>query len=72
MVHEFMYAGIPSIQERKAILYVQRKKLLEKMEQIQSNIDFIDEKQHYYDEILVGNIAYTSNLITVDCLDEKN
>lgn len=58
--------GFASIHERKEILAVQKKKLLAQMEQIQSNIDFIDGKQHYFDEVLAGNRAYTSYLIDVE------
>lgn len=67
-IKSYMYLcmqGFSSINDRKEILAVQKNKLLEQMEQIQSNIDFIDEKQQYFDEVLAGNIAYTSNLIDV-------
>lgn len=58
--------GFSTIGERKEILDVQKKKLQEQMEQIQSSINFINEKQHYYDEVLAGNAAYRSNLVNVD------
>jgi len=57
--------GFSTINERKEILDIQKKKLFAQMEQIQKSIDFIDEKQHYFDEVLEGNIAYKSNLINV-------
>ena len=61
--------GFSSVNEGKEILDVQKKKLLEQMEHIQNNIDFIDKKQHYFDEVLMGNITYTSNLIDVEGSD---
>lgn len=58
--------GYTSISERKKILSAQKKKLLAQMEQVQCNIDFIDWKQNYYDDVLAGNIEYTSNLIDLE------
>lgn len=58
--------GVSSIKERKEILDVQRKKIVMQIEKMQKNIDFIDTTQHYFDEVLANNIAYTSNLIDVE------
>lgn len=58
--------GKSTIPERKAILEKQRKQLVEKMQNLQEDIAFIDWKQGYYDDILSGKIQYTSNLIDVD------
>lgn len=46
--------GDSTIPERKAILAAKRTHLLEQMQQIQDCIDYIDWKQNYYDEILIG------------------
>lgn len=58
--------GKSTIPERKAILEKQRKQLVEKMQNLQEDIAFIDWKQGYYDDVLSGKIHYTSNLIDVD------
>lgn len=55
--------GEKTIPERKRILEVKRKELLKQMELIQESIDYIDWKQQYYDGVLSGKTAYTSNLI---------
>lgn len=58
--------GKSTIPERKTILEKQRKQLVEKMQNLQEDIAFIDWKQGYYDDVLSGKIQYTSNLIDVD------
>ena len=58
--------GQSTIPERKAILEKQRKLLSEKMLDLQKNIDYIDWKQNYYDDVLSGKIKYTSNVINVE------
>lgn len=55
--------GEKSIPVRKEILNAHRDALLSRMEQIQSSIDYIDQKQSYYDSVLSGDTEYTSNLI---------
>lgn len=55
--------GKSSIPERKEILQKQRDLLLKKMEDLQEDIDYIDWKQSYYDDVLAGKTKYTSNLI---------
>lgn len=58
--------GQSTIPERKVILEKQRKLLSEKMSELQKDIDYIDWKQNYYDDVLSGKIKYTSNIIDVD------
>lgn len=58
--------GPSTIVQRKAILEQQRKLLLEKMENIQEDIAYIDGKQQYYDDVLSGKVKYTSNLIALE------
>ncbi len=58
--------GQSTIPERKVILEKQRKLLSEKMTELQKDIDYIDWKQSYYDDVLSGKIKYTSNIIDVD------
>lgn len=55
--------GEKTIPERKRILEIKRKELLKQMELIQESIGYIDWKQQYYDGVLSGKTAYTSNLI---------
>ena len=58
--------GKKTIPERKNLLEVQRGYLLERMQELQDSIDFIDRKQAFFDDVLDGKIPYTSNLIDVD------
>lgn len=58
--------GQSTIPERKVILEKQRKLLSEKISDLQKDIDYIDWKQNYYDDVLSGKIKYTSNVIDVD------
>jgi len=55
--------GASTIDERKAILAVQKEILLEQIHEIQKSVAYIDEKQEYFDGVLLGTIQYTSNLI---------
>ena len=58
--------GESTIPERKTILDVKRKKLIEELNQIQSSIDYIDWKQGFYNDVLYGKTKYYSNLIKAD------
>lgn len=58
--------GKSTIPERKSILENQRKLLIAKISDLQKDIDYIDRKQSYYDDVLSGKIRYTSNIINVD------
>jgi DNA-binding transcriptional MerR regulator len=55
--------GESSIPERKEILARKREALLERMNQLQESIDYIDWKQGFYDDVLSGKTKYYSNLI---------
>lgn len=57
--------GESSIPERKKILDVKRKQLLEKQQKIQDSINYIDWKQNFYDDVLTGKTKYYSNLIDI-------
>ena len=39
-----------------------RARLVEQLAEIQDSIDFIDAKQRFYDDVLSGDIPYTSVL----------
>ncbi len=58
--------GEASIPERKIILDIKKKKLMEELHQIQESIDYIDWKQNFYDDVLSGKTKYYSNLISVE------
>ena len=55
--------GESTIPERKKILDVKRKDLVDKLNNIQESIDYIDWKQNFYQEVLDGKTKYYSNLI---------
>ncbi|MGM9874189.1 MAG: MerR family transcriptional regulator [Bacilli bacterium] len=60
---ELCLIGKDSINERKIMLAKKKKDLLNNKKEIQKSIDFIDKKQQYYDDVLLGKIEYKSNLI---------
>lgn len=55
--------GGASIPERKAILAERRKTLEEEMARLQSALEYLDNKQAFYDEVLAGRRPYVSNLL---------
>lgn len=55
--------GESTIPERKKILDVKRKSLVDELNNIQESIDYIDWKQNFYQEVLEGKAKYYSNLI---------
>lgn len=54
--------GKSTIPERKVLLDMKRKKLIEELNQIQESIDYIDWKQGFYNDILSGKTKYFSYL----------
>ena len=54
--------GVSTIPERKEMLDKSKKYLLEQVEKLNESINFIDNKQMFYDDVLAGKINYTSNL----------
>ena len=58
--------GPSSILQRKEMLSKTRESLLDKLNEINECIDFIDNKQLFYDDVLAGKIDYFSNIITVE------
>jgi len=57
--------GASTIPERKKLLALQKESLLGKITEIIESIDFIDDKMKFYDDVLAGEIEYSSNLIDV-------
>lgn len=58
--------GPNSINERKEMLAEKRELLLKEIDALYDSIEFIDQKQAYYDRILSGKEKYKSNLINYD------
>lgn len=55
--------GQESIPERQEILAQKKELLLKEIASIYESIDYIDNKQEYYDRILSGEEEYRSNII---------
>lgn len=55
--------GEASIPERKSILTQKRQTLLEHIAKLQSAVDYVDQKQAFYDDVLAGKRSYVSNLL---------
>ena len=58
--------GVSTIPERKVLLDIKRKKLIEKLNQIQESVNYIDWKQGFYDDVLSGKTKYFSYLINTE------
>ena len=54
------YDGESTIPQKKEILDSKRKSLVEQLKQIQDCIDYIDQMQDFYDDILHGKSKYRS------------
>ncbi|MBR3840019.1 MAG: MerR family transcriptional regulator [Erysipelotrichales bacterium] len=63
---EYCLIGEASIPERKEMLEVTRKHLEEKHQEIIDSLEYIDNKQKFYDDVLSGKIPYYSNIIKTD------
>ena len=58
--------GPSTINKRKEMLNKLKESLLEKINELNECIDFIDNKQSFYDDVLDGKIKYISNLIDIE------
>lgn len=58
--------GQSTIPERKIMLDKQKNELMHKILELNECVNFIDSKQQFYDDVLVGKIHYSSNLIVND------
>ncbi len=58
--------GKSTIPERKVMLDKQKAALIIKISELNGCIDFIDNKQQFYDDVLEGRVKYNSNLINVE------
>ena len=58
--------GPSTIPQRKDMLNKSKESLLNKINELNKCIDFIDNKQSFYDDVLTGKVKYISNLINVE------
>ena len=58
--------GKSSIPERKIILDKQKDELLDRINELQECVEYINWKQQFYDDVLSGKTKYYSNLIDVE------
>lgn len=63
---ELCMEGETTVPERQRILAEKRRILMQRMEEIQHSIDYIDAKQTFYGDVLSGRTRYFSNLIDTD------
>ena len=57
--------GESSIPERKIMLDKQKDELLDRINELQECVEYINWKQQFYDDVLSGKTKYYSNLIDV-------
>ena len=60
---ELCLAGKSSIPRRQEVLAVKLTQLRDKMQQLQTSIDYIHKKQQFYNDVLAGKAEYYSNLV---------
>lgn len=58
--------GVSSIPNRQEMLEITKSELLKKVEEIYTSIQYIDDKQEFYKDVLDGKIKYTSHLIDTE------
>ena len=58
--------GKESIPERKEMLSKTRDELLAKQKELQEALDYIDDKQQYYDDVLSGKVKLSSYIAELD------
>ncbi|MFQ6861444.1 MAG: MerR family transcriptional regulator [Beduini sp.] len=63
---EYCLQGVSSIPQRKEMLSKTNEILLHKMQLLQQSLQFIKQKQDYFDGVLAGEIKYSSNLIDIE------
>lgn len=58
--------GQSTIPERKIMLNKLKVDLMNRILELNESVDFIDNKQQFYDDVLVGKVKYNSNLINIE------
>lgn len=56
--------GESTISERKVILQRKREQLLARIRELEGAVDYVDQKQAFYDDVLAGRTPYVSNLLS--------
>ena len=55
--------GESTIPARQVIIAEKKEQLLKEMKKLQDNLDFLNWKENFYNDVLSGKIKYYSNLI---------
>ena len=63
---ELAKQGKDTIKQRQVMLDIKLNELLDKKKEIDQSVNYIHEKNSYYNQVLKGVIIYTSNIINVD------
>ena len=63
--------GPTTIERRQKILARKQEALAAQMQKLQESIDYINWKQHFYNDVLSGKRPYISNLIKVTDKEES-
>ena len=58
--------GQLTIPERNIMLNKQKVNLMNRILELNECVDLIDNKQQFYDDVLIGKIKYRSNLINIE------
>ena len=58
--------GQSTIPERKIMLDRLKVDLMNRILELNESVDFIDDKQQFYDDVLTGKVKYNSNLINIE------
>lgn len=58
--------GQSTIPERKIMLDILKYELMHRISELNESVNFIDNKQQFYDDVLEGKIQYSSKLIVND------
>ena len=58
--------GQSTIPERKIMLDKLKVDLMNRIVELNKSVDFIDNKQQFYDDVLIGKVKYNSNLINIE------
>ncbi|MDG4972971.1 MerR family transcriptional regulator [Lactococcus lactis] len=61
---QYCLEGQETINERKLMLDKKKLELLDKLKTVEDSIEYIDNKQNYYNNVLNGTISYESNLMS--------
>ncbi len=63
---ELSMQGAKSVAKRKELLGIQKEILEVKMRDIQESLDFVNNKQAYFDSVLSGEVEYISKIFNVE------